>query len=71
MAEEPLGTTRSCTVTLFEKLSLNGNFHLVLQLLRRLDHPEMTDEMALTVFRCTAGGRYEDLWIVRARLLST
>ena len=37
-----------------KKLSLNGNYDLVLQLLRRLDHPETMDEMTLTVFRCTA-----------------
>ena len=44
----------SSTVALVEKLSLNGNFDLVLQLVRRLDHPEMMDEMTLTVFYCTA-----------------
>ena len=42
------------TVALFEK-SLNGNFDLVLQLLRRLDRPETMNGMTPAASRCTAG----------------
>jgi hypothetical protein len=38
-----------------KKLSLIGNFDLVFQLLRRLDHPETMDEMTLNVSSCTVG----------------
>ena len=36
-----------------KKLSLSGSFHLVFQLLRRLKHPEMMDEITLFVSGCT------------------
>jgi len=35
-------------------LSLSGDFHSILRLLRRLDHPEAMDEITLSLFRCTA-----------------
>ena len=36
-----------------KKLSLNGAFHPIFQLLYRLDHPETMDEMTLVVSGCT------------------
>jgi hypothetical protein len=37
-----------------KELTLAGDFHLIFRLLRRLDHPETMDKIALGVLRCTA-----------------
>ena len=46
------GSTIPVPLHHLKRLSLNGNFHLIFQLLRRLDHPESMEEMTLTVSRC-------------------
>ena len=49
------GSTVLVPLRHLKKLSLTGHFHPVFQLLDRLDHPEMMDEIKLTVSRCTVG----------------
>jgi hypothetical protein len=50
------GSTSQVPLHHLKYLSLDGDFHHVFQLLRRLDHPETMDEsIDLTVLCCTAG----------------
>ena len=46
------GSTIPVPLHHLKRLSLNGNLHLIFQLLRRLDYPETMAEMTLTVSRC-------------------
>jgi len=46
------GSTIPVPLRHLKRLSLKGNFHLIFQLLHRLDHPETMEEMTLTVLRC-------------------
>jgi len=46
------GSTIPVPLHHLKRLSLNGNFHLIFQLLRQLNHPETMEEMILTVSHC-------------------
>jgi hypothetical protein len=47
------GSTVPVPLRHLKELTLVGDFHLIFQLLRRLDHPETMDKIALSVLRCT------------------
>ena len=54
-ADSADGSTSRVALRHLRKHSLSGDFLPVLQLLHRLDHPEIMDEIEISVFRCAVG----------------